>query len=111
MALQELEKAEKWGNTNYRFGSLYEGPIQDCRECIPVKEVVGNLSAKVVGQTEQKLVEACDLIRLLLPYGQKKSENSAYVTTTWANGVRVLVVVQNHVVKNKISKASTYTKG
>lgn len=74
MAPQELEKAEKRENTNYRFGSFYEGPRQDCRECIPVKEVVGNLSAKVVGQTEQKLVEACDLIRLLLPYGQKKSK-------------------------------------
>lgn len=80
-------------------------------QCIPVKEVVGNLSVKTVGQIEQKPEQAYDLRRLLLPYEWKKSENFAYVTTAWANGVRILLVIQNHVVENKITKSSTYKKG
>lgn len=56
-------------------------------------------------------MQTCDRTRLLQPYEQKKPENFAYVTTAWAKGVRLLVVVQNHVVENKITKASTYTKG
>lgn len=81
------------------------------RERSLIKEIVGNLSAEVVGQTGQKPVQTCDRIKLLLPHEQKKSENSVYVTTAWANGVRLLVVVQTHVVENKITKASTRTKG
>lgn len=80
-------------------------------ECIPVKEAVGNFSAKTTGQIEQKPVQICDLTWLLLPYELNKSENVAYATSAWANGVRLLVVVQSHVVENKITKASTYTKG
>lgn len=56
-------------------------------------------------------MQICDLTWLLLPYELNKSENVAYATSAWANGVRLLVVVQSHVVENKITKASTYTKG
>lgn len=48
-------------------------------ECAFVKEVVGNISAEVAGQIAQKQVYIYNLIRLLLSYEQKKSENAAYV--------------------------------
>lgn len=56
-------------------------------------------------------MQLCDLTWLLLPYELRKSENVAYATSASANGVRLLVVVQNHVVENKITKASSYTRG
>lgn len=78
-------QGKKLGKYSTAYLQLYikyqEKTVGIDSECIPGKEVVGNISTEVVSQIEQEQVYIFYIIRLLLSYEQKKSENSVYVMT------------------------------